>query len=234
MSTDFHPILYPLSIEKCVSAPAWLTDITDLGNGWDQRLGRWDDQVLEFNAVHGIRSLADLRALYLFHRLRKGRLFGFLVRDLLDYQFVFGSDTTIQAFATTVSGDLTYQVSKVYSDAQNTDVRPIKKIEKGHFILYKDASLLVEGTHYIFTNGYEGAGGGVCTVDGEITLASNPGDGAILSCGGRFFVPVRFTEDKLPADEIFFTLNTTNATEWLPTSKATGSIPSVLMREIRV
>jgi uncharacterized protein (TIGR02217 family) len=233
MSQDFHPILYPLSLERCISAPGWLTDITDLGNGWEQRLGRWDDQVLEFDAVHGVRSLADLRSLYKFHRLRKGRLFGFLVRDLLDYQFTDGSDTVVQSFETTVAGTVIYQVAKVYQDAENTDVRPIKKIEKGHFTLFLDHTLLIEGTDYDFTNAYEGASGGVCTVDGEITLADNPGDDAVLSCAGRFFVPVRFTEDKLPADEIYFNLNRTNATEWLPTSSAAGTIPNVLMREIR-
>lgn len=233
MSSDFHPIVYPLSLDRIVSAPSWLTDITDLGGGWEQRLGRWEDQLLEFNAVHGLRSLADLRALYKFHRLRKGRLFGFLVRDLLDYQFTTGSDSLFQAFATTTAGVLTYQAAKVYSDAENTDVRPIKKIEKNQFALKLNTTTLAEGSGFDFTNGYEGTSGDVCTADGEITLASDPGDGAVLSCSGRFYVPVRFTEDKLPADEIFFNL-TTNASEWLPTSSAAGNIPSVLMREIRM
>lgn len=234
MSAEFHPILYPLSLERAVSAPGWLTDVTDLGNGWDQRIGRWDDSLLEFNAVHGIRSLHDLRALYKFHRLRKGQLFGFLVRDLMDYQFVDGQDNVLQAFATTVAGTLTYQVAKVYTDAENTDVRPIKKIEKGHFDLSFGRGVLVEGVDYDFTNGWEGSAGDVCTVDGEITLADDPGTGEVISCSGRFFVPVNFTEDKLPADEIYFNLNRTSATEWLPTSSAAGNVPSVLMREKRM
>lgn len=59
---------------------------------------------------------------------------------------------------------------------------------------------------------------------GIIRLVSNLTTGHILNWFGEFYIPCRFTEDRLPADEVYFDMIE---------NKAAGNIPDVGMQEIR-
>lgn len=232
------PVRYPLSIEKLVSAIEHQTGIIELGNGGEYRTAWWDDALLWFDAVHGIRSLTDLRTLRNFQRCRKGKARSFLIRDLADYQAVDGSETSVMAFGTGNGTATDFQLIKTYTDTAaggNSDVRNITKAEKSTIKIYKNSVLQTETTHYSFLNGYEGTPA-LATKDGIVRFVTAPTSGHVLEWSGCFFVPVRFVDDKLPADEIFFNMQPRDPAlpdgEWIVRDGA-GPLPSVLMREVR-
>src|ERR1051325_10211777 len=92
----FHEVVYPLSLERCLSTWEWLTNVMELGDGAEQRIPIGADGRRKFNASHGIRSLKDLQELLKFHALRHGETFGFKVRDLVDYTVETGAEGTLQ------------------------------------------------------------------------------------------------------------------------------------------
>ena len=235
-SVAHDPVRYPLSLERLSSSPEYKTGIIPLGNGGEYRTAWWDDGLLNFNATHGIRTLTDLRTIRSFFRCRKAMARSFLIRDLADYQAVDGSETALMAFATGNGVITDFQLTKTYTDIGNSDVRNITKAEKNTIKIYVNSILKTEGTHYNFLNGYEGSPA-IATKDGIIrfTPGNVPANGHILEWSGCFFVPVRFTEDTLPADEIFYNMaprDSSPGAEWVVREGA-GPLPSIPMREVR-
>ena len=174
---DVDDILFPLSVERFLSAPSFNTTIIELGNGDEVRIANWDDGRVEFNAALGVRSLVDLRSLVSFHRRRKGMARPFLVRDLLDYEVSLENEGE-GVFGTGDGVETEFQLKKNYVDDFNTDTRTILKPEEGTVIIYVDGT---PNDHV--------------TIDystGGVTFDSPPVDGAILEWEGRFYVPVRF------------------------------------------
>lgn len=238
------PVRYPLSIERLVSAVEYQTGIIELGNGGESRTAWWDDALLSFNAVQGVRSLTDLRTLLSFFRARKGRARSFLIRDLSDYCLAANNtETGLMAIGTGDGTTTDFQVTKTYTDAAaggNSDVRDIKKIEKqtvNPFKVYVNSVLKTEGTHWNFLNGYEGTPN-IASKDGLIrfTGGNTPPNGHVIEVSGTFFVPARFLEDKLPADEIFYNMQPRDPNdptgEWVVKDGA-GPLPDVMMKEVR-
>lgn len=211
-------ILFPLSVQSGVSAVEYATSVVDLGNAREQRIAHWLDGRVTFDAALGLRSLKDLRALLAFFRARKGRARSFLVRDLLDYEVGPGAEGI---FGEGDGVETVFQLTKTYSDAYNADVRPIAKPEASTVQIYRDATLLTAGVDYTLD-----------AATGLVTFTSAPVADAILSWTGQFFVPVRFAEDTLPADQIFYVYETVPAgAEWKPTN-ASGPIPPVKLIEV--
>lgn len=144
----FDNIYFPLMIESVTSSPEFSTTIIPTGSGSEQRNGNWQDARVTFNAALGVRSLVDLQRLVSFFRARKGRLRGFIVKDLLDYQangdvIAIGNGSTSR-----------YQLQRVYSDTVispfygatgNADNRPIYKPVGGTVTVYSGITALTQG-----------------------------------------------------------------------------------------
>lgn len=216
----FHNVVFPLSVERCVSTARWQTTVVELGNRREVRISHWDDAQVKFNASLGVRSLADLQTLLKFHHCRKGRAFSFPVRDLVDHKVAVGAEGTFAA------GDGTagpFQLSKSYTDAGNTDVRKITKPEQGTVRIYVDGVPKTEGVHYT-----------VNYLTGKVTFTAGnfPGAGAVLEWSGRFYVPVRFTEDELPADEFVATMTYDAASDSYLVTAGSANVPAILMVEV--
>jgi uncharacterized protein (TIGR02217 family) len=237
------PILYPLSVDTFASTVEYDTDITPVGNQREYRIARSDDGLVYFDAVQGIRSLTDLQTLLSFHRRRKGRARAFLVRDLLDYQSVFQSDAGLVGIGTGDGATSEFQLTKSYSDAYNSEVRNITKAEYGTIKIYVNSVLKVEGTDYDIKNGYQGVNSAganyLCTVDGIVKFKAGkiPSAAAVIEASYRFFVAVRFMEDKIPLGEIqaFMKPDPANTSEWIMDSHSgvAGDLPKVMMREVK-
>jgi uncharacterized protein (TIGR02217 family) len=235
------PIIYPLSIDTFVPAVEYLTAITEVGNQREYRIARGDDGLIYFNAIHGVRSIKDFRALMSFHRRRKGRARAFLVRDQLDYQADGSTDTGLMAFGTGDGATTEFQLTKTYSDLYNSEVRTVTKAEHGFLKIYVNSVLQVEGTDYDIKNGWQGKNSGganyLCTVDGIVKFKAGhvPAGAAVIEWAGRFLVPVRFMEDRLPSDEIaaWMIPDPSNSNEWIMKEGAAGNLPPVMMREVR-
>lgn len=150
----FDNVVFPLIVETVTSAPEFNTTIIPTSSGAEQRNANWADAKITFNATLGVRSKQDIQTLVNFFRARKGRARGFLVKDLLDCVAIETRD--IIAKGTTASGEVKFQLQRVYSDVAtsthygitgNTDIRPIYKPIRGTVKLYKSSSSteLVEG-----------------------------------------------------------------------------------------
>ena len=240
------PIIYPLSIDTFSSTVEYLTDITEVGAQKEYRIARADDGLIYFDAMQGIRSLKDLQTLVTFHRCRKGRARAFLVRDLLDFESVhrtaFAGSIGLQAIGTGDGATDEFQLKKTYSDLYNSEVRNITKAEHSTIKIYVNSTLKTEGTHYNLKAGYQGknsAGANyLCTVDGivEFTGGNIPGVGAVIEAAYRFYVPLRFMEDRIPIGEImsYMKPDPNNTSEWiLDPTNADGELPKVMMREVK-
>lgn len=291
----FDHIVFPLMVERGTSSLEFNTTIIPTGSGSEQRIGNWLDARVIFNAGMGVRSRQDIVTLIKFFRARKGRLRGFLVKDLLDY--AASGDAVGVGDGTTKD----FQLQRVYSDVStsviygatgNTDNRPIFKPIAGTVNVYKGVTLQVQGgygayatatisggviTAVTLTNGGVGytsnptvvvSGGGgtgaVITATATagavnssftisnggtgytsvptISILSSNGDysinyktgmlsfnvapinGTVVSWSGEFYIPCRFSEDALPADEIFY--------DYVE-NKAAGGIPDILILETR-
>ncbi|HEX7956667.1 MAG TPA: DUF2460 domain-containing protein, partial [Pyrinomonadaceae bacterium] len=142
----FHEVVYPLSLERCLSTHEWLTTIMELGDQSEQRIPQGSDGRRKFDASHGVRSLTDLQALLKFHALRHGETYGFKVRDLVDYTVARGAEGTLQYTYNGVTAS--FQLQKVYTDAGATWIREIYKPEQGSVKVYRNGTLKTEGTHY--------------------------------------------------------------------------------------
>jgi uncharacterized protein (TIGR02217 family) len=212
----FDHIVFPLMIERGTSSLEFSTTIIPTGSGAEQRIGNWLDARVIFNASLGIRSRDDIIKLVKFFRARKGRLRGFLIKDLLDHT------ATGDPIGTGDGVKTEFQLLRVYSDATtdpvygltgNTDNRPIYKPISGTVNIYKGVTLQAAGTNY--TLDYK---------TGIVTFTTPPANGVIVTWSGQFYVPCRFAEDSLPADEIFY--------DYLE-GKAAGGIPDILILETR-
>ena len=218
----FHEVVYPVSLERCLSTHEWLTTIIELGDQSEQRIPQGADGRREFNASHGIRSLKDLQALVKFHALRHGETYGFKVRDLLDYTVSVGAEGTLQHVydGTTAS----FQLQKIYTDAAASWFREIYKPEQGSVKVYRNGTLRTEGVHYAINY-----------TTGIITFAvgSIPVLGDVIQWEGRYYVPVRFAVSKIPAVEILATMEeAADGSGWV-VKTGTADMPEVPMIEVK-
>lgn len=219
----YDNVLFPLSSDRCISNLEFDTTVVPLGNGAEIRIANWDDGLITFNAILGVRSLPDLRALRLFHILRRGKARSFPVRDLLDCQATF--DGSLMALDVTGNGTAgPFQLTKTYSDAGNNYVREITKPEPTTIKIYVSGILKTETTHY--TINY---------LTGKVTFTAGnfPAGSAVIEWEGRFFVPVRFVEDKLPINDIFLNMKKDTDDQWVLLKDATVNLPEILMVEDR-
>lgn len=218
----YDNVPFPLSIDRCLSQTAFDTTIIELGNAQERRIANWDDGILYFNAMPGIRSLEDLRKIDVFHKLRRGKARAFPVRDLLDHLATY--DGSLMAFATGTGAAGPFQLTKTYSDAANSWIREITKPEPGTIKIFVGVTEKTEGTHY--------------TIDyltGKVTFTAGnfPSIGAVISWTGRFFVPVRFDSDRLPLQDIFLTMKADADGQYVIPETATAGLPEILMVEDR-
>jgi uncharacterized protein (TIGR02217 family) len=214
----FHEVIYPLSLERCLSRHEFLTTIIELGDQAEQRIPQGEDGRRKFDASHGIRSLKDLQTLLTFHALRHGQTYGFKVRDLVDYTVSVGPQGTLQYVYDGTTKD--FQLQKIYQDAAAAWFREIYKPEQGSVKVYKNSILLVEGVDY--TLNY---------TTGMLHLNVAPVDGDIIEWEGRFYVPVRFDIKEIPAAEFWATMEET-PDGWM-VKDGSADVPEVPMLEIK-
>jgi uncharacterized protein (TIGR02217 family) len=219
----YDNVPYPLSVDRCIGNFEFDTTVVPLGNGAEVRVANWDDALVSFNALHGIRDLNDLRALNKFHILRRGRARSFPVQDPLDCQATFdGSLMRLDVDGNGTAGP--FQLTKTYSDAANNWIREITKPESGTIKIYVSGVLKTEATDY--TINY---------LTGKVTFLAThfPAVSAVLEWSGRFYVPVRFVVDKLPIQDVFINLKADADGKLILPKDATASLPEILMIEDR-
>jgi uncharacterized protein (TIGR02217 family) len=206
----FHEVRFPTAIAFGASGgPQRKTDIVALGSGHEERNSRWADSRRHYNAGYGVRSLDDLQAVIAFFEERRGRLYGFRWKDRADWKSCAPSGTpaaTDQAIGTGDGVTTTFQLVKTYGGAHAPWARIIAKPVAGSILMAVDATPLAEGWSCDETTGI-------------VTFATPPGDGAAITAGYEFDVPVRFDSDTLEINLTHF---------------AAGEIPAIPLVEIRL
>ena len=207
---SFHEVQFPPAISLGArGGPSRRTQIVTLAGGAEQRNADWFASRHKYDVGYGIKSAADLHAVKAFFEARAGRAYGFRFRDWADYRS--GVPTAAPAATDQVigTGDGTrtaFQLVKAYASGAQSYVRTIAKP--------------VAGTVLVAVAGVPQASGWtVNAATGVVTFTTAPANGAAVTAGFEFDVPVRFDSDEFLSELAFAEV---------------GSIPSIPLIEVRL
>ncbi|MGZ8370592.1 MAG: phage distal tail protein, Rcc01695 family [Caulobacteraceae bacterium] len=161
------------------------TEIVSLASGFERRASPWAHGRRRYLIGAGVRGLEDAAELAAFFEARRGRLHGFRFKDFLDFRSA-GVVTPLDQLLGTGNGAATeFQLVKWYGEGDTTYDRPITKPVAGAVrVAVAGLELDVDGF-------------AVDTATGLVTLANPPPEGAAVTAGFEFDVPVRFDSDRL-------------------------------------
>jgi len=196
---SFHEIRFPKRISLGSSGgPERRTDVVVLGSGHEERNTRWADSRRSYNAGYGIKSRNDLHDVIAFFEERRGRLYGFRWNDRSDNKSCPPQDTPSTTDQLIGEGDgaaTSFQLIKTYGQNYAPYTRNITKSVEGSVLIALDDVEQTETTDFI-----------VDPTTGIITFVpgKEPGEGAQVTAGYEFDVPVRFDTDELRIDMTSF------------------------------
>ncbi|WP_018634412.1 DUF2460 domain-containing protein [Neomegalonema perideroedes] len=183
--TDFHDVLFPLRLSVGSSAsPERLTRIVAHGGG-EKRAAAWRSSRRRFDATLRLRPHDELYRLVEFFEARRGKLYGFRWRDFTDWKSCDRKKAPVATDQLLGIGDgetRAFQLVKNYLSGGGSYARPI----------YKP----VEGSILAAVEGVQAAP--IVSATGLLTFATPPAEGARVTAGFLYDVPVRFDTDYLP------------------------------------
>jgi uncharacterized protein (TIGR02217 family) len=206
----FHNVRFPAGISLGASGgPERRTEIVVLGSGAEERNSRWADSKRSYNAGYGIKSLDDLHEAIAFFEERRGRLHGFRWKDWADYKScAAGAAPTAldQQIGVGDGATAAFQLVKTYGSS----FAPWTRVIALPVVL-----IAVDGIEQAAERFVVNLTTGVVTFLAEHV----PGEGAAVTAGFEFDVPVRFDTDQLEINLAQF---------------EAGSIPQIPIVEIRL
>lgn len=158
------------------------TEITTLGSGFERRSTPWAEGRRRYLIGAGLRSLDDMAALTAFFEARRGRLYGFRFRDFADFKSCAPGEAvaaTDQRIGTGDGARRMFRLGKTYGDHVRRIAKP------------------VEGSARVAVNGVETTAFALDHLTREMTLATPPMSGAVVTAGFVFDTPVRFDADRI-------------------------------------
>ncbi|MGU3574764.1 TIGR02217 family protein [Brucellaceae bacterium C25G] len=207
--SSFHDVAFPLGVSfGSVAGPEWKNEIVQLNSGHEKRNARWAQSRRHFDAGTGIRSLADLRLVLSFFEARRGSLFSFRFRDPFDHCSNHGAQEPSAVDQPIGVGDgvtKDFQLIKSYENYQRVISKPVGASLK----LAVNGNVLENGSDYQLN-----------ALSGIVTFSDTfiPDEGALITAGFLFDVPVRFHTDRLQASISSF---------------QAGEIPSIPIIEVK-
>lgn len=208
---NLHEIRFPAALSMGSSGgPERRTEIVTLSNGFEERNSPWAHSRRRYDAGLGVRSLDDLAAVIAFFEARHGQLYGFRWKDWTDYKSCQPSAQPGPLDQEIGIGDgatTTFALRKAYLSGEVSYERPVTKP--------------VDGSVRVAVNGQELAARDftVNNATGQVTLMVAPAQGAVVTAGFEFDVPVRFDTDRITASL---------------SSLSAGDIPSIPIVEVRI
>lgn len=209
---SFHEIRFPANLSfGSVGGPERRTEVVTLANGFEERNTPWEHSRRRYDAGIGMRSLDDVELLIAFFEARRGQLHAFRWKDWSDYKS--GLPSADPAFTDQIIGwgdgvTTAFQLIKTYRSGLDTYERPIQKPVDGTVKLGLQGDPQIEGTQY-----------SVDLTTGVVTFVTAPEDGAEVTAGYEFDVPVRFDTDRVHTSVASF---------------QAGEAPNVPVVEVRV
>lgn len=209
---NFHEVRFPTSLSfGSIGGPERRTEIITLSNGFEERNSPWSQSRRRYDAGMGMRSLDDLAAVFEFFETRSGQLFGFRWKDWSDFKSCAPSEEiepTNQVIGVGDELETKFQLIKNYRSGTTVHQRTISKPVENLVKIAIAGDEFFEGTH--FSIEYE---------TGTVVFETPPSEGAEITAGFQFDVPVRFDTDRIECSVGAF---------------SAGEIPSVPVVEVRV
>jgi len=209
---SFHEERFPIDLSFGSSGgPERRTEIVTLNSGFEERNSPWAHSRRRYDAGLSMRSLDDMDVVIAFYEARCGRLYGFRWKDWTDYKSCLPSlepNFSDQEIGVGDGVTDTFQLFKTYRSGDENYRRDIRKPVVNTVVIGVDSAALIEGTHYT-----------VNLTTGVVTFGVAPNEGAFVTAGYEFDVPVRFDMDRLEMSHASF---------------EAGEIPNIPVVELRV
>lgn len=184
----FHEVRFPVGISfGSTGGPERRTQVVSYGSGFEERNQQWADSRRRYDAGYGIRRVDDLHAIIAFFEERRGRLIGFRWKDWTDWKSgpPQTEPTPFDQILGTGDGEtMAFQLTKAYGESAASWIRTIAKPVANTVLIAVDGGVQAEGWMVDATTGF-------------VTFNDPPAEGAILTAGFEFDVPVRFDTDRL-------------------------------------
>lgn len=184
----FDAVDFPLALgREAAVSPGFSTAVVTTASGREQRNADWADARMRFDAGPGVRSQADVEELIAFFRARQGAARGFRFRDPFDFSSngMTGEPGALDQMLGVGDGLASdFPLVKRYGAQVRRVTRP------------------VGGSVVVAVDGVVVAGWSL--VRGVVSFDVPPGDGAEVTAGFLFDVPVRFAEDRLEVNRATF------------------------------
>ncbi|MEM6536385.1 MAG: DUF2460 domain-containing protein [Pseudomonadota bacterium] len=185
--SSFHDVRFPLGLSlNSEGGPSRRTDIVSLASGREERNSPWAGSRRSFNAGYGVKTLSDIETVIAFFEARHGRLFSFRFRDPFDHGSAPVGNAPSANDQSIGTGDGTtssFALIKTYSSGAYTHERSITKPVAGTVLVALDGTATTDFS--------------VDTSTGVLSFSQPPGNGAAITAGFLFDVPVRFDSDSL-------------------------------------
>jgi uncharacterized protein (TIGR02217 family) len=184
---SFHEVRLPLALGFGASGgPERATDVVLLASGAESRNARWAGSRRRWEAGGAIIRADLAHELTAFFEARRGRMYGFRFRDPVDWKSCAPSQEVAAEDQPLGVGDgvaTEFQLTKRYGSGEASWDRAITKPVEGMVLVAIDGEA---------TSAFE-----VDWTTGVVTFDEPPDEGAVLTAGFEFDVPVRFDTDRL-------------------------------------
>jgi len=185
---SFHEVRFPTGVSLgSLGGPERVTEVVQLASGAEERNTPHYSSRRRYDAGYGIATLDDMHAVIAFFEARRGRLYGFRFRDPFDFRScppLRAPAPSDQVLGLGYGQQTDFPLIKTYSSGAQAYTRRIHKPVAG------SVRVAVAGTEQ--TDGWS-----VDTTTGIVTFTEPPGEGAEVTAGFEFDVPVRFDTDRL-------------------------------------
>lgn len=180
--SSFHDVRFPLAVSfGATGGPERLNEVVTLTSGRERRNARFALSRRRYDAGTGVRSAEQLAEVIAFFEARRGSLHAFRFRDPFDMKscaFAATPSPLDQSIGTGDGETLRFPLAKTYGEGDDAYRRPIEKP--------------VAESVRVAVDGVETAAFSIDAASGEIVFAEAPADGAAITAGFEFDVPVRF------------------------------------------
>lgn len=209
---SFHDVRFPLGISfGATGGPERRNEIVQLTSGREKRNARTSGSRRYYDAGTGVRSFEDLYAVMAFFEARRGSLHAFRFRDPFDMKSCAPHETPTpfdQPIKTADGQEKRFVLAKTYGEGEDAHRRRIARPVADSVLV------AVAGVPKAISQDYW-----VDAETGELVFADTaiPPNGAAVTAGYEFDVPVRFDIERISASVTAF--------------KA-GQIPSIPLVEV--
>ncbi|USG59930.1 DUF2460 domain-containing protein [Sneathiella marina] len=181
---SFHDVRFPTTVSYGASGgPRFSTTVQVLNSGHEQRNINWAQARRDYSVDLSPSRGAEWTAILNFFHARRGRAYGFRLKDFSDFRMprqTIGTGNGVQT---------EFQIFKRYVD-EDLPAAPYDRL----------LNKIAPGTVHLYLSGSEQASGwSVDATSGILSLELPPAEAVDISLACEFDVPVRFDTDLLQA-----------------------------------